>query len=107
MTTEQNRRRFFRPQNLRDVVDGAPRDLRTRRNNAWLRRVARLVPWQSLGTISVATLPGEVSDAAIASAMSPAIASGDFTSRTHPDIGEASETISLVSGASAARCHVA
>ena len=30
--------------------------------------------WQSLGTISVATLPGGVSDAAIASAISPASA---------------------------------
>ncbi len=63
--------------------------------------------WQSLGTMSVATLPGGVSEAAIASAMSPASAPADLFSRTHPDIGLASETMSLVSGASAARCHVA
>ncbi len=63
--------------------------------------------WQFDGTISVAICPGYWRAAAIASAMSGAAALALFTSRIHADTLCASDMISDVSGASAARCHVA
>ena len=63
--------------------------------------------WQSAGTISVATCPGGASAASIAATVSPATSSALRTERTQPETGFASETMSLVSGASAARCQLA
>jgi hypothetical protein len=62
---------------------------------------------ESCGTISVATWPGGSSAAAIASAPSAGRYDAVAQRRTQPETGEASDAMSDVRGASAARCQLA
>src|SRR5436853_3898788 len=63
--------------------------------------------WQSDGTIRLTGCPGGLREAATAATRSAATPSAVELVWTQPDTGEASETMSLVSGASAATCQVA
>jgi len=63
--------------------------------------------WQSWGAISVATWPGALRAVAIAAAPSRGSSSEELLVRTQFDIGRARDSMSEVSGASAATCHVA
>ncbi len=112
MTTEQNRRRLLPRRIFRHGCRWCcPRPSHAERLPlaASPHRPAGSPGGNRSAPISVATFAhGGVSAAAIASAISPATTCGDLTSRTHPRhrLRQAS-TISLVSSASAARCHVA